>query len=222
VNHIAVFARWPAPGRVKRRLSPALPEALACDLYRALLADALATAAAAAADTRTLWWAGAPADRSAFELPAGFAVRDQDGADLGARLERACAELLARPTDRAVIIGADCPDLAASHLGEAFALLDSHDLALGPARDGGYTLIGLAGPAPELFQDVAWGTAEVLEQTLERAGALGLSVARLPPLGDLDTPADLVNWLSRMGVAGAIAAPRARAALVTMGLIPPA
>ena len=220
VNHIAVFARWPAPGRVKTRLSPALPGALACDLHRALLGDALAAAAATEAGTRTLWWAGAPADRSAFDLPAGFEAREQTGDNLGARLERACAELLRSPDDRALVMGADCPDLGAAHLGQSFALLAAYDLVLGPARDGGYTLIGLARPAPELFHDVAWGTAAVLEQTLERARALGLSVAQIERLGDLDTPADLVKWLSNACLAGANGAPRTRAALAAMGLIP--
>ena len=220
MNHIAVFARWPAPGRVKTRLSPALPQALACDLYRALLGDALAAVAATPADTRTLWWAGAPAGRSAFEVPAGFEVRDQHGDNLGARLEHACAQLLRGPGNAVVFIGADCPDLGTAHLREAFARLAAHPLVLGPALDGGYTLIGLARPAPELFRGVAWGTPAVLEQTLERARALGWSAAQLERLGDLDTPADLVNWLSKACVRGAPGAPRTRAALATMGLIP--
>lgn len=220
MNHIAVFARWPAPGRVKTRLSPALPESPACDLYRGMLGDALAAAAKVEADTRTLWWAGAPAGRAAFDVPAGFEVREQVGHDLGARLEHACAEMLRRPGDRALIIGADCPDLGASHLREAFASLAAHALVLGPALDGGYTLIGLSRSAPELFRGVAWGTAAVLEQTLERALALGLPVARLEPLADLDTPADLVKWLSKTCVAGTGGAACTRSALAAIGLMP--
>ncbi len=220
VNHIAVFARWPASGRVKSRLSPALPPGLACDLHRALLGDTLATALACEAESRTLWWADAPADRAGFEVPPGFEVRDQRGSDLGARLEHACAERLAGAADRLVIVGGDCPDLGPGHLREALARLDTHALVLGPARDGGYTLIGLARSAPGLFRGVAWGGATVLEQTLERARAARLPVALLEPLADLDTPADLVRWMSTECVARSGRAPLTRAALGAMGLLP--
>jgi hypothetical protein len=218
--HVAVFARWPEPGRVKTRLTPALPAALACDLYRAMLGDALAAAMSAAADTLALYWSDAPADRSEVAVPAPFEVRDQQGADLGARLERAFAGLLRTPGDRAVIIGADCPDLDAVALRRAFERLAVHDLVLGPARDGGYTLIGLRHPAPELFHGVAWSTPGVLGQTLARAATLGLGVAQLDPLDDLDTPADLVRWLSGTCVRLGTTAPRTRAALAAMGLLP--
>lgn len=220
MNHIAVFARWPEPGRVKTRLSPALPPALACELHRAMLGDALAAAAGARAETRALVWAEAPADRSAFAAPPGFEVRDQRGADLGARLEHAFAGMLRSPDDRAVILGADCPDLDAARIGEAFESLATRDLVLGPAHDGGYVLIGIARPAPALFRNVAWSTPGVLARTLERAGALGLDVAQLAPLGDLDTPADLVRWLARAARPETRPAPRTATALRTFGLLP--
>jgi len=218
--HVAVFARWPEPGRVKTRLSPALPAALACDLHRAMLGDALAAALAARADARTLHWGDAPAGRSGVAVPDAFEVREQRGPDLGARLEHAFAEHLRAPGARAVIVGADCPQLDAATIDRALERLADHDLVLGPALDGGFTLIGLARPAPGLFRGVAWSTAAVLAQTLERAAALGLSNALLDPLADLDTPADLVRWMSRTCVAGSAAAPRTRAALAAMGLMP--
>jgi rSAM/selenodomain-associated transferase 1 len=216
MNHIAVFARWPEPGRVKTRLSPALPPALACELHRAMLGDALAAAAAARAESRALVWADAPAERSAFPAPPGFEVRDQRGDDLGARLEHAFAGMLRGPDDRAVILGADCPDLDAARIGQAFEALAARDLVLGPASDGGYYLIGLRRPAPGLFRNVAWSTPAVLAQTLERAGDLGLLVAQLAPLDDLDTPADLVRWLARREAQGT----RTEAALRAFGLHP--
>jgi rSAM/selenodomain-associated transferase 1 len=220
MNHIAVFARWPEPGRVKTRLSPALPPALACELHRAMLGDALAAAAAARAESRALIWADAPAERSAFPVPSGFEVRDQRGADLGARLEHAFAEMLRGPDDRAVVLGADCPDLDAARIGQAFDILAARDLVLGPARDGGYYLIGLRHPAPGLFRNVTWSTPRVLAQTLERAGELGLRVAQLAPLDDLDSPADLVRWLAKAVSQGTRSSPRTSAALRAFGLHP--
>ena len=211
-DHIVVFARWPEPGRVKTRLVPPLTPVEACDLHRALVAAALAAAAGAPASTRTIAWADAPAAPAApagVAIPSGFAVRDQGHGDLGARLERVFADLLAAPGARVVVVGADCPDLGALQITRAFAALASHDLVLGPARDGGYYLIGLARPEPRLFHGIEWGTDRVLAQTLERAA--GLTVARLEVLDDLDTPADLARWRSRAGGAAASGAGQADA-----------
>ena len=219
MDHLAVFARWPEPGRVKTRLSPALPAALACDLYRALLDDALAAAARAGAGARYLYWADAPAGRGDFAAPSGFETRDQGGGDLGARLERAFGRHLERSGDRAVVIGADCPDLDVGLIERAFETLARADLVLGPARDGGYYLIGLARPAPALFRGMRWGTAGVLEETRARAHTAGLRTALLEPLDDLDTPADLVRWLGRAACGRAAAAPATTRALRAIGLL---
>jgi uncharacterized protein len=195
VDHVAVFARWPEPGRVKTRLSPALPPELACDLHRAMLEDALSVALAAPASRRSVYWEGAPSP-GAGRVPPGFEQRTQVGADLGERLAHAFAELLDDPACHAVVIGADCPDLEARVVEQALEALRRSDVVIGPAIDGGYYLIGLAHPAPELFAGIAWSTPRVLAQTLERTAAAGRSVEQLQPLEDLDTPDALVRWLA--------------------------
>jgi hypothetical protein len=93
-----------------------------------------------------------------------------------------------------VLIGTDCPDLNASLLAQAFQALKQHDLVLGPAEDGGYYLIGLRRLIPELFTGISWSTAEVLQQTQSIAQRLGLAVAYLPLLSDVDRPEDLWVW----------------------------
>jgi rSAM/selenodomain-associated transferase 1 len=219
MRRIAVFARWPMPGRVKSRLSPALPPPLACALHRGMIEDTLEAVARSACDARLLYWADAPGDRRGFVAPPGFEERDQEGADLGERLARAFGELLRAPEDRALVVGSDCPALEPARLADAFDALDAHELVLGPTRDGGYYLIGLSRAAPALFQGIEWGTASVHAQTLERARASGLTAAELGVLDDIDTPADLVRFVA----AGADAAPRAthtRAALEAIGLLP--
>jgi rSAM/selenodomain-associated transferase 1 len=184
-----------------------------------MLEDALAAAINAACDQRVLYWADAPSDRRGFVAPPEFEARDQAGADLGERLAGAFDALLAAEGDRAVVMGSDCPGLEAAHLAQAFDALESHDVAIGPTRDGGYYLIGLARRAPALFEGIAWGTDEVHEQTTARARAADLSIAELPVLDDLDTPADLVRFVA----SGADFAPRAqrtREALEAIGLLP--
>lgn len=219
MKHLAVFARWPIPGQVKTRLSPALPPALACDLYRALLADTLAAAAAASVDSRRLYWADAPTLEVPFPGAEPFEPHVQHGADLGARLEDAFAGMLTRPRDRAVVIGSDAPGVTAARIDKAFAALELADVAVGPASDGGYWLIGLAAPAPALFRDVHWSTEHVLAQTLERAAAHRHAVSELMPLPDLDTPADLVRLIAAAANGEAIGAQTA-AALRAMRLLP--
>jgi uncharacterized protein len=117
--------------------------------------------------------------------------RPQADGDLGRRMERAFATCFDEGFARVVVIGSDLPDLSADLLTEALALLDSHPVVLGPARDGGYWLLGLREPAPYLFEDVPWSTPEVLSVTLARLRERGLEPALLPTLADLDEAADL-------------------------------
>ncbi|MBI5711094.1 MAG: TIGR04282 family arsenosugar biosynthesis glycosyltransferase [Candidatus Eisenbacteria bacterium] len=220
MRRILVFARRPAPGRVKTRLSPALPADLACALYRGMLRDALDAAAGCAAGERLLYW-DEPGGDEELPVPAGLAQRVQSGADLGERLTSAFAAALSAPGDRAVAIGADCPGLAADRLEAAFAGLQAHDAVLGPTGDGGYYLVGLARAAPALFAGVEWSTPRVLEQTLERARAAGLTMRTLGRLDDLDTPAGLARWVAGAAVAPPAHARHTLAALRGMGLLPP-
>ena len=223
MHRLAVFARRPAAGEVKTRLSPAIPAALALDLYRAMLEDAIAVTTRAGADERFLYWAGTPEARDLALAPAGMRARDQQGRDLGERLARAFDDLLLAPGDRAVILGADCPGLDSGTLREAFAALAKHDAVLGPARDGGYYLIGLRRRAPDLFRDIEWSTARVLDQTVARAAQAGVTVQRLAALDDLDTPEDLLRWIAcRAGGGGPSTARALDRTLRAMGLLPPA
>ncbi len=223
MKRLAIFAKPPVPGRVKTRLSPALPAGLACDLYRGMLADALDAATRASADERFVYWTE-PITNVATQPPKDFASRVQRGDDLGARLEAAFGDMLRKPGDRAIVIGADCPDLDAENIDRAFGQLERNQLVLGPARDGGYYLIGLSATAPELFRDVSWGTESVLAETLTRVGRLKIKAATLEILSDLDTPQDLIGLIGRLlepAAPGRI--PRAshsRAALEAMGLFP--
>ena len=220
VKRLGLFARVPVAGRVKTRLAPALPLHLARDLYRGLLADAIEVVIAARVEERTLFVAGeTEVGEAMIAAPPGFRVEPQIGDDLGARLEHAFGRLLADASDRAVIIGADCPALEPAIIDRAFTALGRADVVLAPARDGGYALIGLARRSPQLFRGIDWSTDRVLGQTLERAGAAGLRVEQLETLDDLDTAEDLVRVLSML-VTERARAPHARQVLERMGLLP--
>lgn len=216
-QRIAIFARRPEPGQVKTRLSPALPPELASQLYAAMLEDTLEVVRSVRVDTRTVFWAEVPAaDRS----PEGFFWHAQKGADLGARMADAFDTLLVDGA-HAVVVGSDCPGLTTAPLERAFAALDRAELVLGPATDGGYWLVGLARPAPELFAGIEWSTATVFTETLARATGLGLSVETLPLMEDLDTPDDLARLVTAaaMGHEDKLG-PKLLAALRAMRLLP--
>jgi hypothetical protein len=214
---VSVFTRRPEPGGVKTRLSPALPAALASDLQRAMLADTLAAVLASRAARRVIHWAdGATAG---FPEAAGFTAAVQRGEGLGARLEAAVEELFGSGGGPLVIVGSDAPELGPEALNAGLEALDQHDVALAPTPDGGFHLIGLSRPIPGLFDEVPWSSERTLEALVERATALGKRVARLEPIADVDTPADLVALIARL-VERASRAPATAAALAAIGLLP--
>jgi len=88
-------------------------------------------------------------------------------------------------------MGTDCPDIDGATIVHALKMLNANDLVIGPAEDGGYYLLGLKHPTPELFKDIDWGTDKVLAQTEAKAKQHNLNIACLHTLNDIDTPADL-------------------------------
>ena len=123
-----------------------------------------------------------------------FLYRPQEDGDLGDRLHRAFRESFESGAGRVVIIGTDCPGISEEIISEAFNRLRRDELVLGPAEDGGYYLVGLTRAVPELFSDIPWGTATVLDKTIAAASRSGVSVTLLDRLGDVDRPGDLHLW----------------------------
>lgn len=197
---LVAFVKEPRPGQVKTRLGRDLGSDLAAALYRSLAELELAQTRPEAAEyARRVYFAPAEAQAEIARWLPGETLVAQSGADLGARMARAFEEVLARGARRAVIVGSDVPWVSRAHVRQALAALDAHDLALGPTGDGGYYLLGLARPLPELFESMPWSTPQVLPETLARAAALGLSVSRLEPLDDIDTLGDLRRAWARLG-----------------------
>jgi rSAM/selenodomain-associated transferase 1 len=189
---VAVFARAPVPGRVKTRLARAIGDAAAAVLHERLVERAVATACAGGGGGVELWCAP-DARHPFFERCAerfGVSLHVQCEGDLGARMAYAFAQHAGQPL---VLIGADCPALEPGDLRDAALALRSHDAVFAPAEDGGYVLVALARPAPVLFRDVAWGSADVMRTTREHARRAGLTLAELRTLWDVDRPEDLAR-----------------------------
>lgn len=192
-RRLILFTRYPEPGRTKTRLIPALGAEGAADLQQRMSEALVARMREFAADcpvSLEIRYDGGSQQAMESWLP-GIPCLPQGDGNLGHRLARAFAQAFAQGAKQVVAIGADCPDLTPAHFAQAFAALDTEALALGPAMDGGYYLIGLNRPAPALFAQIPWGSGEVLSATLKQAQALALTPLLLKPLADVDRPEDL-------------------------------
>ncbi|MFQ5664263.1 MAG: TIGR04282 family arsenosugar biosynthesis glycosyltransferase [Terriglobia bacterium] len=197
---LVIFARQPQPGRVKTRLVPPLTPEQALGLHIACV-ESTAHLVAALSPSVDKWLYLTPRRHAAARrtlqtrrLPRTLRLRTQRGHDLGARLQGAFRELLAEGYRQVLIIGSDSPTLTPQRLRDAFAALRRADAVIGPARDGGYYLIGLRaapGGAPEMFRGIDWGTRRTFRQTRARLREAGCRVRVLPVGYDVDTAADL-------------------------------
>lgn len=198
-RQLIVMARWPAPGRCKRRLAQELGAARAAQIQARLTVHTLA----AARDARqghglelvlaVEGLGGLAASRWGQALGADRTVLQGRGA-LGLRMQRQFQRAAREGASKVVLIGSDLPELEASDLSAAFTSLGHRQGVLGPALDGGYWLIGLRRPEPELLAGIAWGSEQVLEQTLAAMARRGLEPELLTRRGDLDWARDLLPW----------------------------
>lgn len=202
-KQIILFTRYPAPGKNKTRLIPALGPAGAADFHRQMVENTLDKIQGFARQhpagfeifldggTREgiLRWLGK-------DVPVGF----QPSGDLGRRMGDAFRKAFNQGAKQVVLVGADVPGLSEDRFQKAFEALSSQDVVIGPSTDGGYWLLGMR-QYQDIFSTISWGGPEVLSQTLKRGGDHGLSFHLLDPLRDVDTPEDLMAVLPR-GVFG--------------------
>ena len=205
---LVVLARWPSPGRCKRRLAAGLGLAgtvLAARIQARLLRHTLAVAQAASSElgfglVLAVDGLGPGARRRWGQQLGVHHLCAQGPGGLGVRMQRQWQRAFGAGAEQVVLIGTDLPDLAAADLASAFGALGAGPLVLGPAQDGGYWLIGLnrsgfgrAGAA--LMEGQPWGTVAVLECCLRAARRRGLAAQLLRCQSDLDRRADLAPWL---------------------------
>jgi len=210
---LLVMTKAPVAGRVKTRLCPPLSPERAAALALAALEDTLAAVAACAAARRVVVLEGAPGPW----LPAGFEVLAQAPGGLAERMAAAFAAV----EPPALMIGMDTPQVTPGVLDGGLAALGGHDAVLGPADDGGYWAIGLRGPPADAFAGVAMSRPDTAAAQRRRLAALGLSVAELPPLRDVDTIAD-ARAVAAAAPAGRFAAAMAGLAAQPGTPVPPA
>lgn len=229
-RRLTVFTRTPTPGKAKTRLVPALPAAGAAALQRAMTEDLLErfgrhfgagapTGPPAGGCGLEVRCDGVPTTGT-LDIPAGWAVTPQGSGDLGERLRRTARAAARARIDRLVVVGSDAPLLPTPLPEAAFSVLADRDVALAPAEDGGYVLIGLAPQRiPEaaldrLFSGIPWGTDAVLTATRRAVDAAGLHFGELPGHWDVDRPEDLPRLAAAVRALDPAARPSRTAALL--------
>jgi len=189
-NAVILFARDPILGQVKTRLRPSLDDETILKLYTCFVEDSLEKIRQVG---NVECFVGIfPDNHSGFFEKIenfGMSLFVQRGKDLGDKMRQAFVDRFAEGYKKVVIIGSDSPSLPVSYINKALA--SEKDLVLGPSTDGGYYLIAMSGKVSEVFSGVAWGTKNVLDETLEKIKGTGISLELLPVWYDVDSPDDL-------------------------------
>lgn len=188
---LGLFAKRPDPGRVKTRLAAESSPEFALRVAAAFLLDTVERLASIDA-VRVLAVDPPDACDSFAEIAAGrFLLEPQGAGDLGARMAAFFTRHLRRGAPAVVLLATDSPTVPTAFVEQASAELRHADVVLGPATDGGYYLIGCSRIVPGLFDGIAWGGSQVLEQTVARLSDPTWRLALLPPWYDVDT---LDDW----------------------------
>ena len=194
---LIIFSRYPEPGKTKTRMIPALGATGAAELQRQMTEHTLNNAQQLLSSrdfTIEVHFTGGSQQLMTAWLGGNLHYVPQVSGDLGQKMRSAFDHAFNMGNQRVLIIGIDCPGINQVILNEAFNSLQNHDLVLGVAEDGGYYLIGLNRPIPQLFDNIAWGTDQVLNQTKNIAQQLKLDIHYLTTLSDVDRPEDLATW----------------------------
>ncbi len=188
---LTVFVKNPELGKVKTRLAKSIGDEAALNVYHKLLESTRNVARNVGCDVAVYY--------SRFVDTADewdndqFKKYTQEGADIGIRMHNAIKQGLEANYDAVCLVGGDIYDLSAEVINHAFELLETHDVALGPAEDGGYYLIGMKTPNEHIFELEQWSVPQVFENTVELIKKEGLTHATLKTLNDIDIIEDTVG-----------------------------
>ena len=185
---LLVFAKTPLLGTVKTRLARSIGNIKALWIYEQLLHKTQAVLKNLPHKT-VLFYSGKPAATLGTQFST-YEQYPQQGADLGARMQAAFQWGFDAGYTKIIILGTDLWELEASLITTAYSLLEQQDYVIGPATDGGYYLLGMKEPTPEVFAKKKWGTSSVLKETLSHLKEK--SVGFLDEKNDLDTLEDLI------------------------------
>ncbi len=188
-NLLLIFTRNPELGKAKTRLAKSVGDKTALDIYKFLLNKTKEVTQNLTCD-KSVYYSVKIRENDIWDSEV-YQKRQQKGEDLGIRMQNAFRNSLDAGYKKVMIIGSDLYDLTSNHINEAFTKLDSNDVVIGPAEDGGYYLLGMKTLQPNIFQNKDWGTSTVRKDTLKDLEKV--SVHLLEELNDVDVIEDIEN-----------------------------
>ena len=198
-NALLIFVKNPLKGKVKSRLAEGIGEEKALEVYELLLQHTCNICREVEAD-KFVFYADFIPEKDIWNGSVYYKYM-QEGSDLGERMKRAFKVIFNFGYKNVVIIGSDCYELRFDEIKMAFNLLQNTKVVIGPAKDGGYYLLGLNQEFPDLFEGIPWSTSNVLEKTVEKLDQLKTSFTMLSVLNDIDTESDLpVDIQNKIGL----------------------
>jgi len=186
-NLLLVFTRNPELGKVKTRLAKTIGDQKALDIYKLLLHYTKKTIQNINCD-KAVYYSEAIQENDIWEN-SKFQKNLQNGKDLGDRMCNAFKNAFNKDYEKVVVVGSDIFELQSIQILEAFKALDKHEVVIGPAKDGGYYLLGLKKMYPEIFNNKNWGTETIFQETMQDLN--NVDVHLLVELNDIDTYDDL-------------------------------
>ena len=192
-NALVIFVRKPEAGKVKTRLAASVGNDKALSIYKELLLHTLNVVMKVDA-IKHIYYEGEIDLHDIWDIP-GFIKRKQYGVDLGQRMSKAFQDLTPR-FKHVVIIGSDCFELNPEIVNDAFNAFTNFEAVIGPAKDGGYYLLGMKAMIQDVFMNKSWSSSEVYQETVSDFTRLKLPYKVLPVLQDVDTVEDLPGYLS--------------------------
>jgi len=186
-NALVIFTRNPELGKCKTRLAKVIGDKSALEIYKYLLQHTANVSKEVDAD-RFVFYSESIQDNDIWD-DSFFNKKLQYGNDLGERMQNAFQQLFDSNYKNVIIIGSDLLDLNSAIINKAFSLINEYDAVIGPAKDGGYYLLGLKAANPKLFKNKVWGTETVRRDTLN--DLKNSTVFTLDELNDIDTFEDM-------------------------------
>ncbi len=199
-RRVILFVKLPERGKVKSRLSRDMDWDFVLHLYECMVQDTVTMLKRSRTPFLICFDPPGALERMQDWLGREYSYSPQTGNDLGERMENAFVQAFREGVDKALLIGSDIPGLSRAVIAEALESLSSHDAVIGPARDGGYYLIGFkkSGFEASVFRDMIWSTETVYRETIRRLRGKKREVSILPQCIDVDTKEDLKTLLSQM------------------------
>lgn len=195
---LIIFQKNAVLGKVKTRLSVDVGDETAMEIYKELVRHTHQVCGNVPVPKFLFFSDFIPDDVSEFGQDYNFEI--QSGNDLGSRMKNAFHKLFSNGYEKIVLLGTDCGELEKGIVSEAFDLLDQNEVVIGPARDGGYYLMGMTKMNPDLFEEIPWSTEKVLFLTMEKLEIQNISYDLLEILSDVDRVEDWIKLKEKQKV----------------------